>query len=98
MHYFGVVADNGERGLASWKESAKRNNVKVVSYLPGVDAVVLKGELEDLENFAEEEMYSWEKEIVKDYAFDSMEDAKYDVEMFCISELDYPEGMMWKDL
>jgi hypothetical protein len=98
MKYFGVIADNGARGLNSWKEAAKRQGVKVVSYLSGVDAVVLEGELENLKNFAEEETYSWDAENVKDYVFDTAEEAKYDVEMFCISELGYPKQMLWKDL
>jgi hypothetical protein len=97
MKYFGVIADNGKRGFDSWNESAKRHNLTIVSYLEDLDAVILLGELENLEKFADEETYAWAPEAVKDYAFDTMEEAKYDIEMFIhetIEEID----IIWKDI
>lgn len=98
MKYFGVIADNGARGLTSWKESAELHNLEVISYLEDLDGVVLKGELKDLENFAQKETYSWDAENVKDYVFDTAEEAKYDVEEFIINELNTDGDIIWKDL
>jgi hypothetical protein len=97
MKYFGVVADNGKRGLSSWKESAERHNISIVSYLEDLDAVILLGELENLENFADEETYAWAPETVRDYTFDTIEDAKYDVEMFIIHEIIEEVNIKWDD-
>ena len=95
--YWGAIADNGARGFESWSESAQNHNLKIVSYLPNLDAVVLFGELEDLERFADEETYAWDSADVKDYAFDTIEDAKYDIEMFVIHEVTEHIELHWED-
>lgn len=96
MKYFGLIADNGARGLECWKESAERHNVEITSYLEDIDGVVLKGSIEDLERFAGYEMYSWEVEEVKDYCFETEEEAKHEVEQFIISKLDWEYDLLWQ--
>jgi hypothetical protein len=98
VKYFGVIADNGKRGFQSWDEAAKRHNLKIVSYLEDLDAVVVFGKLENLESFAQKETYSWEASNVKDYAFDTIEEAKEDVDMFIIHELFGVGEIIWKDI